>query len=165
VIVKHYSNTLQYMPWVTEHWSYLVDIKRKKCKSSRNSSNCISNEWIYFDMSIVAEAAVSFWAVIMHNLNASTNPLWIFFLQGWVQTKSRLINWIRETSSLVTLHCLRKWTSMNDQCQISLVPVHFCNSMSVCVVCVCVCVSAKSNLHISALPENPLSKSSWIPEM
>jgi len=30
-------------------------------------------------MSIVAEAAVSFCAVIMHNLNASTNPLWIFF--------------------------------------------------------------------------------------
>lgn len=85
-------------------------------------------------MSIFAEAAVSFWAVIMHNLNGSSNPLWIFFLQGWAQTKSRLIYWIRETSSLVTLHCLRKWTSMNDQCQISLIPVHFCNScMSVCM--------------------------------
>lgn len=74
-----------------------------------------------------------------------------FFLQGWVQTKSRLIYWIRETISPVTPHCLRKWTRhMNDQCQILLVPVHFCNS---CVY-ECVYVTAKSNLHIRALPGN-----------
>lgn len=82
-----------------------------------------------------------------------------FFLQGWAQTKSRLIYWIRETIPPVTPHCLRKWTRhMNEQCQISLVPVHFCNS---CVY-ECEYVTAKSTLHIRALPGNLLTKRSYL---
>ncbi len=57
----------------------------------------------------------------------------------------------------VTPHCLRKWTRhMNEQCRISLVPVHFCNS------CVYEYVTAKSNLHIRALPGNLLTKRSYL---
>ncbi len=47
---------------------------------------------------------------------------------------------------------------MNDQCQISLVPVHFCNS---CVY-ECEYVTAKSNFHIRALPGNSLTKRSYL---
>lgn len=104
------------MPCITEQWSYIVDIKQKNVQKFQQ---------LHFKRMNL------FWCVnlcrgsskLLSSHNAQELQLQYpvaFFLQGWVQTKSRLIYWIRETISLVTApHCLRKWTrSMNDQCQI-----------------------------------------------
>lgn len=86
-----YFTVLHHIPWIIlNHFvilTVIISCRHKPWGKNNNNNNCISNEWIYFDMSIFAEAAISFWVVIMHNLNRSSTPLRLFFCKAGCKQK------------------------------------------------------------------------------